>query len=91
VQKAFFFPPLKKSKRAAVAVMGGATAKAKGISTAKSGIAVKGGAEDESKQSLQRAREKLLKEVESREMQREETERRIEEARADRLAVQSLP
>ena len=71
--------------------MGGATAKAKGISTAKSGIAVQGGAEDESKKSLQRAREKLLKEVESREMQREETERRIEEARADRLAVQSLP
>ena len=73
------------------AVLGGATEKTKGISTAKSGIAVKGGAGDESKKSLQRAREKLLEEVESREMQREETERRIEEARTDRLAVQSLP
>jgi hypothetical protein len=73
------------------AVLGGATTKAKGISTAKNGFAVKGGAEDESKKSLQRTREKLLKEVESREMQREETERRVEEARADRLAVQSLP
>lgn len=72
-------------------VLGGATAKAKDISTAKIGKAIKGDDEDESKKSLQRAREKFLKEVESREMQREETERRIEEARADRLAVQSLP
>ena len=69
----------------------GANAKAKGISTAKSSIAGERSAEDESKKSLQRAREKLLKEVESREMKREETERRIEEDRADRLAVQSLP